>query len=61
MNSVLTLLAVFGVLSLAVGAVMMVVGLVKAPEGRETEHGLEILATPGHDLNDVSADHMHVA
>jgi hypothetical protein len=61
MNSVIALLAAFGLLSLVAGAVTMVVGIFRAPEGRETEDGLEIIATPAHDRHDISADHMHVA
>lgn len=62
MNSVISLLAVFGALSLGVGAVMLVVGIMKAPDGRETDHGLELAPTTDRDhLHDVSADHMHVA
>ena len=57
MNPALTLFWIVAGLSFAVGAVLTVVGLLRAPEGVEDENGFRYLHAA--DAHEIADDHAH--
>ena len=57
MNSTLTLIWIVASLGFAVGTVMTLVSLRRAPEGLEDENGFRYLH--GADAHEVADDHVH--
>jgi hypothetical protein len=58
MNTALTLFWIVSGLSFAVGGVMTVIGLLRAPEGVEDEHGFRYLhSADAHETPDTQVHH----